>query len=226
MPLTPAEEAKKFWLQPGFKMEPVLTDPDIQEPAQIAFDGNGRMFVVEIRGYMQDADATGELAPVGRISVHEDRDNDGIYEKHHVFVDNLVFPRFVMPIRPERDSDEGIERGRGLEVHRHERRRRRRQEGAVRHRARPAAERRAPGERLHLGDGQLDLQHVQPVPRPLDAERRAPGTHRIERRPVGRHAGQRRQDVVPGGRERHARATSSSRSNTATSTIPNSSSRI
>src|SRR4051794_4470121 len=95
--LTPEEEQKKFWLPPGFKIEPVLTDPDIQEPAQIAFDGNGRMFVLELRGYMQDADATGELDPVGRISVHEDKDGDGKYETHKVFVDNMVFPRFVMP---------------------------------------------------------------------------------------------------------------------------------
>ena len=68
LPLTPAEQAKRFWLPPGFKMEPVLADPDIQEPAQIAFDGNGRMFVLELRGYMQDADGGGELDPVGRIS--------------------------------------------------------------------------------------------------------------------------------------------------------------
>ena len=95
--LSPAEQQKKFWLPPGFKIEPVLSDPDIQEPGQIAFDGNGRMFVVELRGYMQDADATGELDPVGRISVHEDKNNDGVYETHHVFVDHLIFPRFVMP---------------------------------------------------------------------------------------------------------------------------------
>ena len=95
--LSPADEAKRFWLPPGFRMEPVLTEPAIQEPAQIAFDGNGRMFVLEIRGYMQDADATGELDPVGRVSVHEDKDNDGVYETHHVFVDRLVFPRFVTP---------------------------------------------------------------------------------------------------------------------------------
>src|SRR5262245_16795306 len=96
--LSPAEEAKRIWLPPGFKLEPVLADPDIQEPAQIAFDGNGRMFVLEIRGYMQDADATGELDPVGRVSMHEDKDNDGVYETHHVFVDKLVFPRFVTPL--------------------------------------------------------------------------------------------------------------------------------
>jgi hypothetical protein len=78
-------------------MTPVLSEPAIQEPGQIAFDGNGRMFVVELRGYMQDVDATGELGPVGRVSVHEDLDSDGTYETHHVFVDNLIFPRFVTP---------------------------------------------------------------------------------------------------------------------------------
>ncbi|HEX9367980.1 MAG TPA: c-type cytochrome, partial [Vicinamibacterales bacterium] len=110
--LSPADEAKRLWLPPGFKLEPVLTEPDIFEPAQIAFDGNGRMFVLEIRGYMQDADATGELDPVGRISVHEDKDGDGVYETHHVFVDKLVFPRFVTPfgkdaiLTKESNSDE------------------------------------------------------------------------------------------------------------------------
>jgi len=96
--VSPAEEQKRFLLPPGYKLEPVLTEPEIEEPMQIAFDGNGRMFVLEIRAYMQDADATGELAPVGRISVHEDANNDGVYEKHAVFVDKLVFPRFVMPM--------------------------------------------------------------------------------------------------------------------------------
>ena len=96
-PLTPEEQMKRFWLPPGFKLEPVLTDPDIEEPGQIAFDGNGRMYVLELRGYMQDADGGGTLDPIGRISRHEDRNNDGVYETHHVFLDKLVFPRFVTP---------------------------------------------------------------------------------------------------------------------------------
>ena len=97
LPLPPAEQQQHFLLQPGYRIAPVLSDPDIKEPGAIAFDGNGRMFVLELRGYMQDADATGELEPVGRISRHEDADNDGVYERHTVFVDKLVFPRFVMP---------------------------------------------------------------------------------------------------------------------------------
>jgi mono/diheme cytochrome c family protein/glucose/arabinose dehydrogenase len=97
VPVRPEEQAKRFWLPPGYRMEPVLADPVIEEPGQVAFDGNGRMFVVELRGYDQTLDGVDLTPPIGRISVHEDRDNDGVYEHHQVFVDNLVFPRFVLP---------------------------------------------------------------------------------------------------------------------------------
>ena len=59
-------------------MEPVLSDPLIEDPAQIAFDGNGRMFVVELRGYFQTPEGIDLIPPIGRISMHEDRDNDGV----------------------------------------------------------------------------------------------------------------------------------------------------
>jgi mono/diheme cytochrome c family protein/glucose/arabinose dehydrogenase len=97
LPLPPAEQAKRFWLPAGYRMDPILSEPDIEEPAQIAFDGNGRMFVLELRGYDQTLDGLDLTPPIGRISLHEDRDNDGTYERHSVFVDKLVFPRFVMP---------------------------------------------------------------------------------------------------------------------------------
>lgn len=112
LPLSPAEQAQHFILPPGYHLEPVLSDPVIAEPTAISFDGNGRMFVLEDRGYMQDADAGGERDPVGRISVHEDVNGDGVYEKHSVFVDKLVFPRFAMPfgansvLTMETDADE------------------------------------------------------------------------------------------------------------------------
>jgi len=96
-PLPPAEEAKRLWLQPGYRIEPLLSEPLIQDPAQIAFDGNGRMFIVELRGYFQTPEGIDLVPPIGRISMHEDRDGDGTFEQHSVFVDNLVFPRFVLP---------------------------------------------------------------------------------------------------------------------------------
>ena len=64
------------------------------------FDGNGRMFVLENPGYMADKEANGELDPVGRISLWTDTNNDGVYDKHTMFVDHLVFPRFVTPYGP------------------------------------------------------------------------------------------------------------------------------
>ena len=97
---TPEEELKTFILQPGYRLELVLADPVIQEPTAIAFDGNARMFVVEDRSYMLDLDMTGQLDPISRISLHVDTNNDGVYDKHTVFVDNLVFPRFVTPFGP------------------------------------------------------------------------------------------------------------------------------
>jgi mono/diheme cytochrome c family protein/glucose/arabinose dehydrogenase len=97
VPLSPEEEGKRLWLPPGYRMEPVLSDPLIEDPAQIAFDGNGRMFVVELRGYFQTPEGIDLIPPTGRISMHEDRDNDGVFEHHSVFVDKLVFPRFVTP---------------------------------------------------------------------------------------------------------------------------------
>jgi mono/diheme cytochrome c family protein len=96
--LSPAEEAAKIQLPEGYKLELVLSEPDVKEPSAIAFDGNGRMYVVEMRTYMQDADATNEHAPVSRISRHESTKRDGVYDKHTAFLDNLLLPRMVLPL--------------------------------------------------------------------------------------------------------------------------------
>ncbi|WP_192349872.1 discoidin domain-containing protein [Algoriphagus sp. Y33] len=97
VPLSANEQLKTFVLQPGYKLEPILSEPQIREPAAIQFDGNGRMYVLELRTYMQDIDANGELMPTSRISRWEDKDNDGIYETSVIFLDSLIFPRFVVP---------------------------------------------------------------------------------------------------------------------------------
>ena len=97
LPVTADEQVKRFWLPAGYRLTPIMSEPVIEDPAQIAFDGNGRMFVVELRGYYQTPDGIDLIPPIGRISIHEDRDNDGTYEHHGVFIDKLVFPRFVLP---------------------------------------------------------------------------------------------------------------------------------
>lgn len=97
LPLYPDEEAKKFILPDGYHIEPILTEPQIEQPGAIAFDGNGRMFVLELRTYMLTVDSDRTLEPISRISRWEDNDNDGKYETGTVFVDSLIFPRFVLP---------------------------------------------------------------------------------------------------------------------------------
>ncbi|WPR77064.1 discoidin domain-containing protein [Algoriphagus sp. NG3] len=97
VPVSANEQLKSFILQPGYKLEPILSEPQIREPAAIQFDGNGRMYVLELRTYMQDIDANGELLPTSRISRWEDTDNDGVYDSSVIFLDSLVFPRFVVP---------------------------------------------------------------------------------------------------------------------------------
>ena len=66
LPLSPTEQATRFWLPPGYRLEPVLADPIIDSPAQITFDGNGRMFVVELRGYEQTLDGIDANGATGR----------------------------------------------------------------------------------------------------------------------------------------------------------------
>src|SRR4029453_3352278 len=44
-PRSAAEEARSFLLPAGYRMELVLSDPDIVSPGVIEFDGNGRMYV-------------------------------------------------------------------------------------------------------------------------------------------------------------------------------------
>ena len=100
LPLPVEDEQKKFLLPPGYSLEPVLTDPKIQQPAAISFDGNGRMYVLELRTYMLTADSEGTLNPVSGISRWEDLDGDGVYETGGLFVDSLIFPRFVLPYGP------------------------------------------------------------------------------------------------------------------------------
>ncbi len=95
---SPEAEQKLFLLPPGYKIDPVLADPDIQDPVGISFDGNGRMYVLEMRSYMRDADGSNSREPISRISRWESTKGDGVYDKHTVFLDKLVLPRVAHPL--------------------------------------------------------------------------------------------------------------------------------
>jgi mono/diheme cytochrome c family protein/glucose/arabinose dehydrogenase len=93
--LTPQQELKTFKLPPGFHIELVAAEPMVEEPVALTFDPDGRIYVVEMRGYMPDAKGTDELAPIGRVVRLESSAGDGKYDKSTVFLDNLVVPRSV-----------------------------------------------------------------------------------------------------------------------------------
>src|SRR5688572_24403455 len=67
--LTPEEEAKTFKLEPGFRAELVAADPLIGDPVAVQFGPDGRLWVVEMRGYMPNVDGSGEDEPVGVVAV-------------------------------------------------------------------------------------------------------------------------------------------------------------
>jgi glucose/arabinose dehydrogenase/mono/diheme cytochrome c family protein len=97
--LSPQDQAKTFQLPPGYRMELVLSEPEIKEPVVCAFDGNGRMFVAEMLTYMQDINGTDELVPTSRVSLHWSSKGDGVFDKHTVFADKLLLPRIILPLR-------------------------------------------------------------------------------------------------------------------------------
>jgi putative membrane-bound dehydrogenase-like protein len=94
-PLSPKEAQKLFRLPPGLRIELVACEPQIESPVAMAFDEDGKLWVVEMRDY-PNGPKPGEK-PQGRIKVLEDRDGDGFYETATVVADNLLFANGVMP---------------------------------------------------------------------------------------------------------------------------------
>jgi mono/diheme cytochrome c family protein len=93
--LSPNQALASFSIAPGFKVELVAAEPLVEDPVAMAWDGDGSLYVVEMRGYMPDAFGTGEEEPVGRVVRLEDTDADGVMDSQTVFLDHLVQPRAV-----------------------------------------------------------------------------------------------------------------------------------
>ncbi|HYT94793.1 MAG TPA: PVC-type heme-binding CxxCH protein [Gemmataceae bacterium] len=94
-PLTPKQALAEFRLAPGLRIELVACEPQIESPVAMAFDEDGRLWVVEMRDY-PNGPPPGK-PPQGRIRILEDRDGDGFYEHSTVFADGLLFANGLMP---------------------------------------------------------------------------------------------------------------------------------
>jgi putative membrane-bound dehydrogenase-like protein len=96
-PLRPSQERTSFRLAGGLRMELIAAEPEIESPVAMAFDEDGRLWVVEMRDY-PNGPSVG-AGPQGRIRVLEDRDGDGRYERSTVFADRLLFANGLLPWR-------------------------------------------------------------------------------------------------------------------------------
>ena len=86
---------EEFTLEKGFQIEAVAAEPLLNSIVEMEFDEKGRIWTLEMPGYMRDVDGSGEDIADGKISILEDTDGDGMMDKKTVFIDELVLPRAI-----------------------------------------------------------------------------------------------------------------------------------
>lgn len=91
--LSPADALKTFYMPPGYHLELVASEPLVEAPVALDWDLQGRLWVVEMPGFMADLRGSNEHDPIGRVVVLEDTDRDGTMDKRTVFADGLVLAR-------------------------------------------------------------------------------------------------------------------------------------
>jgi putative membrane-bound dehydrogenase-like protein len=78
-----------FRIKPGFRLELVAAEPVVTAPVAMAFDENGRLFVVE-RSDAPNRSRTNAYS--GRIRLLEDTNGEGEFHTSRVYADNLPQP--------------------------------------------------------------------------------------------------------------------------------------
>lgn len=114
--LPPAESASKLRPGAGFAADLLLSEPLVAQPTHFSFDERGRLWVAQYRQYPYPAGLTmlsrdkyyrahyDKVPPAPPnhdrgadiISIHEDTDADGVYDKHKVFLDGLNMANAVV----------------------------------------------------------------------------------------------------------------------------------
>lgn len=88
----PADALATFKVQNGFSLVPVAIEPLVTDPVDVCYDADGRLYVVEMRGYPYPQDV-----PTGRIRLIEDTDGDGVYDSGTTFLDDISWPTGIVP---------------------------------------------------------------------------------------------------------------------------------
>jgi len=90
-PYSPTDALKTFTIEPGFRIESYVSEPDIRSPVAMEFDESGRIYVVEATGYPLKMEAR-----VGRVILLDDTDGDGRPDRRTLFADKLTMPTGIM----------------------------------------------------------------------------------------------------------------------------------
>ena len=91
----PEVSFESYQVAPGFELKLAAAEPLINAPITMDFDNQGRMWVLEMRGFMPNVQGSGEDAPSGQITILEDLDRDGVADHAKIFMDSLVLPRAI-----------------------------------------------------------------------------------------------------------------------------------
>lgn len=94
--LTPTEQLAHFKLPPGFEIQLVAAEPEIQKPMNLAFDARGRLWVTHSIEYPFAA-ADGSQARDG-LTILSEFGADGRAKKAERFADKLNIPIGVLPL--------------------------------------------------------------------------------------------------------------------------------
>ena len=95
--LSPVDSLAAIQVPAGFEVELVAAEPMVMDPIDIAWGGDGRMWVVEMADYPLGLDGRGQ--PGGRIRFLESTRGDEHYDKSTLFADGLRAPTSVIPWR-------------------------------------------------------------------------------------------------------------------------------
>ncbi len=93
LPRSPQQSLALHRVSEGLTVQLVAAEPLVRSPVAIDFGPDGRLWVAEMFDYPQGAN--GDKQPGGRVSVLEDVDGDGLFDRSTIFLDRIPFPTGV-----------------------------------------------------------------------------------------------------------------------------------
>lgn len=89
---------EEFIIKDGFEIEVIAAEPLLDSPVAMTFDEKGRIWAVELPGYMRDMEGSDEDKADGKIVILTDENGDGKMDNREIFMDSMVAPRTLLHV--------------------------------------------------------------------------------------------------------------------------------